>query len=135
MHSIGADHVIDYTKDNYFEKGEFFDLIIDVVGKNSVSRRLKLLKPDGYYFLAYAELSHILLGKWVSLTAKKQLKIKSSSQSKEDLLFLKELIETGNSSQSSTKHIRWNRLLKHIITLNQEVKRGISPSLSYKTTR
>jgi 2-desacetyl-2-hydroxyethyl bacteriochlorophyllide A dehydrogenase len=95
MRSIGANQVIDYTKDKYTNQGEIYDLIIDVVGKDSVSRRLKLLKPDGYYFLAFARPSHILLRLWVSITSNKKLKIESSSQSKEDLVFLKELIEAG----------------------------------------
>ncbi len=95
MRSIGANHVIDYTKGDYTNHSESYDLIIDVVGKSSVSRRLKLLRHEGYYFLAYAGLSHILLGMWTSMTSKKKLKIESSSQKKEDLLFLKELIEAG----------------------------------------
>ncbi len=95
MRSIGADHVIDYTKDDYLSSDEFYDLIIDVVGKRSVPRRLKLLKPNGYYFLAYAGLSHILLGMWVSMTSSKKLKIESANQKKEDLLFLQALVETG----------------------------------------
>lgn len=95
MRSIGADHVIDYTKDDYFNMSESYDLIIDVVGKKSVSRRLRLLKPDGCYFLAYAGISHIFLKSWVSMTSKKKLIIESSSQSKEDLLLLKALIEAG----------------------------------------
>ena len=95
LRSIGADHVIDYTREDYTNRGEIYDLIIDVVGRGSVSRRLKLLKPDGVYFLAYAGLSHIFLGMWVSLTGNKKLKIESASQKKEDLHFLKELIELG----------------------------------------
>jgi NADPH:quinone reductase-like Zn-dependent oxidoreductase len=93
--SIGANHVIDYKKEDYTNNGESNDLIIDVVGKHSVTRRLKLLKPDGYYFLAYAGPSHIILGLWVSLTSNKKLKIEASSQKKGDLIFLKELIEAG----------------------------------------
>ena len=95
MRSTGANHVIDYTKEDYTTRGESYDLIIDVVGKRSVSRRLKLLKPDGYYFLAYAGLSHILLGMWSSVTSNKKLKIESASQKVEDLIFLKALIEAG----------------------------------------
>ena len=95
MRSIGANHVIDYTKEDYTNYGESYDLIIDVVGRSSVSRRLKLLKPDGYYFLAYAGLSHILLGMWTSATSSKKLKIESASQKKEDLITLKELFEAG----------------------------------------
>lgn len=95
LRAIGANHVIDYTKEDYINNDESYDLIIDVVGKGSVAHRLKLLKPGGYYFLAYAELSHIVLGMWVSLTSSKNLKIEAASQTKEDLMFLKELIEAG----------------------------------------
>jgi len=95
LRSIGANYVIDYTKENYTNRGNAYDLIIDVVGKGSVSRRLKLLKEGGYYFLAYAELSHILLAIWTSMISNKKLKIESSSQKKEDLIFLNELIEAG----------------------------------------
>ena len=95
LRSIGADHVIDYTKEDYTKTGESYDLIIDVVGKRSVSRRLKLLKQKGHYFLAYAGLSHILLSLWTSMRSRKKVKIESSSQKKEDLIFLKELIEAG----------------------------------------
>lgn len=95
IRSLGADHTIDYTKQDYTRNGESYDLIIDVVGKASVSRRLKLLKQGGFYFLAYAGLVHVVLGLWTSMTSKKKLKIESASQKKEDLLSLKEFIEAG----------------------------------------
>lgn len=95
LRAIGANHAIDYTKDDYTNSGTAYNLIIDVVGRRGVAQRLKLLKPDGYYFLAYAGLSHMLLSRWVSLTSNKKLKIESASQTKEDLIFLKELIEAG----------------------------------------
>lgn len=95
IRSLGADHVIDYTRGDYTKSSEAYDLIIDVVGKRGVARRLKLLKEGGYYFLAYAGLSHILLGLWTSMTSGKKLKIESASQNRDDLIFLKELLETG----------------------------------------
>ncbi|MBE2222903.1 MAG: zinc-binding dehydrogenase, partial [Anaerolineae bacterium] len=95
LRTIGANHVIDYKKENYTESSATYDLIIDVVGRSGVARRLKLLKPDGYYFLAYAGLANIVLSLWVSLTSSKKLKIEAASQTKEDLIFLKELIEAG----------------------------------------
>ena len=95
LRSLGADHVIDYTKEDYTRRSESYDLIIDVVGKGPVARRLRLLKPGGYYFLAYARFSDILLAIWTSLTGSRKLKIESSGQKKEDLLFLKELLEAG----------------------------------------
>jgi len=95
LKSINADYVIDYTKEDFTKNGVTYDIIIDVVGKNSFSRRLKSLKPNGYYFLANAGLSHIIIGKGTSLTSRKKVVLGSASQKKEDLLFLKELIETG----------------------------------------
>jgi len=96
LRSLGADHVIDYTKQDYTRNvGERYDLIIDVVGRGSVARRLKLLEPDGYYFLAYAGFPDMLLGLWTSIIGNKKLKIQSASQKKEDLIFLKELMEAG----------------------------------------
>ena len=96
LRSLGAEHVIDYTKGDYTKNAETYDLIIDVVGRSSVSRRLKLLKKGGVYFLAFAGLSQALLGMWVSLTAGKNLKIESAGQKKEDLIFLRKLIEAGH---------------------------------------
>ncbi len=95
IQSLGANHVIDHTMEDYTQSGEIYDLIIDVVGKGAIARRLKLLKEGGYYFLAYAGLSHILLSTWMSMTSNKKLKIELSSQKKEDLIFLKELMEAG----------------------------------------
>jgi NADPH:quinone reductase-like Zn-dependent oxidoreductase len=95
MRSLGADHVIDYTKNDYTATDQRYDLIIDVVGKHSVARRLKLLKPDGVYYLAFAGLSHIALGWLTSLTSAKKLKIQSANQKKEDLDDLAELLTAG----------------------------------------
>ena len=95
MRSLGADQVIDYTKEEYINSGETYDLIIDMVGRKSVSRRLKLLKQDGIYFLAYARILDVVLSIWTSLTSSKKLIISSSKQNKEDLNILKGLIDSG----------------------------------------
>lgn len=95
LRAIGANHVIDYTKEDYTKSNARYDLIIDVVGRRGVARRLRLLKSDGYYYLAYAAVLQIFLSRWVSLTGNKKLKIDSASHKKEDLMFLKELIEAG----------------------------------------
>lgn len=95
LRAIGAQHVIDYTTEDYIHSGAAYDVIIDVVGGRQVARRLTLLQPDGTYFLAYAGLSQLLLGLWTSLTSSKKLKIESSKQEKADLVYLKALIEAG----------------------------------------
>lgn len=95
MRSLGADHVVDYTQQDYTKMAQRFDLIIDVVGRRGVTHRLKLLKPRGDYFLAFAGLSNVALALWTSLTSKKRLRIESSSQKREDLELITELIESG----------------------------------------
>jgi NADPH:quinone reductase-like Zn-dependent oxidoreductase len=101
VRSLGADHVIDYTKEDCTNTDETYDLIIDVVGKSSVSRRLKLLKRNGYYFLAYAGLSHVLLALWTSMIGRKKLRIESSSQKKEVCCSSKSSSRRGRSNRSS----------------------------------
>ena len=96
MRTLGADHVIDYTQGDYTTSGEIYDVVIDVYGKHSVSKRLKLVKEGGTYFLAFARPSHILLSLWMSLTSKKRIKIESASQNNEALILLKDLIESRN---------------------------------------
>lgn len=95
MRSLGADRVIDYTKQDYMSDDGPYDLIIDVVGGRSVVRRMKLLKQGGIYYLAYAGLSHVLLALWNTITGGKKLSIQSATQKKEDLDFLRELIAAG----------------------------------------
>ena len=95
LKSIDADYVIDYAKEDFTKNGVTYDVIIDVVGKQSFSRRLKSLKPRGHYFLANAGLSHIIIGKLTSLTSNKKVVLGSAKQTKEELLYLKELLEAG----------------------------------------
>jgi len=95
LRTLGADRVIDYTKEDYLNSDERFDLIIDVVGRRQVAKRLKLLAKDGFYFLAYAGLRHIFLAWWTSLTSKKHFKIESANQRNEDLAYLEELVNNG----------------------------------------
>ena len=95
LREIGTDHIIDYTREDFSKNGERYDVIIDVVGKFSVLHRLRSLTKKGRYYLANPGLSHLLIGLWISLTSRKRLVIQSAAQTEEDLLFLKELIETG----------------------------------------
>ena len=95
LREIGAEHLIDYTREDFTKNGERYDVIIDVVGKFSVLRRLRSLTKNGRYYLANPGLSHLLIGLWISLTSRKKLITQSAAQTEEALLFLKELIEAG----------------------------------------
>ena len=95
MRSLGAERVIDYITEDYDKDGAIYDMVIDVVGRKGVARRLRLLKQDGVYFLAFAGLRHLFLSLWTSLTSRRKLKIQSSTQSKTDLVYLGELLQNG----------------------------------------
>ena len=95
LRSIGADHVVDYTQEDYTQNGLTYDVIIDMIGKSSVSRSVKSLKPNGRYLLANPGLSQRVRGRWVALSSNQQVIVGAARPKTEDLIFLKELIEVG----------------------------------------
>jgi 2-desacetyl-2-hydroxyethyl bacteriochlorophyllide A dehydrogenase len=95
LRSIGTDHVIDYTQDDFTQSGETYDVILDVMGKTSFSRCIRSLKPNGRYLLLNAGLLQRVRGRWTSMTSSKKVIMGAASQRREDLVFLKDLIEAG----------------------------------------
>ena len=94
LRSIGADQVIDYTQEDFTERGEIYDVILDVVGKISFSRSDKALKQNGYYLLANPG-SQMVRGLRTRMTSSKKVIMEPASGTIEDLIFLRELIEAG----------------------------------------
>jgi len=95
IESIGADKVIDYTKEDFTQTGESYDVIFDTVKTISVSRSLKSLNKNGKMILSAAGMSEMLHGLWISMTSSKKVITGVISHKAEDILFLRELIETG----------------------------------------
>ena len=95
MRSIGADHVIDYTKEDFSKSAETYDVIFDVMGKSSFSGSVRSLKPNGRYLLGNPGLTRMIRGRWTSMSSSKKVIIGAASQKTDDLVFLKKLIETG----------------------------------------
>jgi 2-desacetyl-2-hydroxyethyl bacteriochlorophyllide A dehydrogenase len=94
--SLGADKVIDYTKEDFTQSGETYDIIFDTVGKSSFSGCVRSLKQKGFYLRAvHMGLSPIGRGLWTSMTSSKKVIGGTGSEKSEDLIFLKELIEAG----------------------------------------
>ena len=102
--SLGADMVIDYTKEDFSKNGESYDVIVETVGKSSFSRGIKSLKKNGVYLLANPGLSQTLRGLWTSMTSSKKVVIALASYRTEDLEFLKELIEAGKIKSVIDRH-------------------------------
>ncbi len=97
LRSIGADHVIDYTQEDFTKRGERYDVIFDVVGRSPYSRSVRSLKQNGRYLLANPGVSHMVRGLWTSMTSGKKVVFEFASEKTEDLLYLKELIEAGKT--------------------------------------
>ena len=95
LRSIGADHVIDYTQEDFTKRGETYDVIFDVVGKAPFSGSMRSLSKNGVYLLGNPRLSLIVRGRWTSMTSSKRVISGAASHKTADLLFLKELIESG----------------------------------------
>ena len=97
VESLGADAVIDYTKEDFTQTGQSYDIIFDAVGKSSFSRCKNALKDGGIYLTSVPTLSIMLQMLWTSLFGSKKAKFAATglNQSKEKLTFLKELLEKG----------------------------------------
>jgi NADPH:quinone reductase-like Zn-dependent oxidoreductase len=95
VRSIGADNVIDYTKEDYTKDKETYDVIFDAVGKSDFSGCIRILKKGGVYLLANPQGFQKFKGRLVSLTTGKKVYFKLTKYKTEDLDFLKHLIEQG----------------------------------------
>ncbi|WP_342305015.1 NAD(P)-dependent alcohol dehydrogenase [Methanolobus sp. ZRKC5] len=93
--SLRANHVIDYTKDDFTKNDEHYDIIFDTVTKTSFSHCKNSLKQSGVYIATFPTLSVIFQMLWTSVTGNKKVIHAVADERKEDLIFLKELIEAG----------------------------------------
>jgi NADPH:quinone reductase-like Zn-dependent oxidoreductase len=98
VRTLGADRVIDYTREDFAKNDETYDVVFDAVGKHSFRRCRRSLKPGGTYVETdLGFLWHVpvlaLLTRWIG---DKRVRLGITRYTKKDVLFLKELIETGN---------------------------------------
>ncbi len=98
--SLGADKVIDYTQEDFTRNGEIYDLIFDTVGKISFSRCQDSLVESGVFLTTGIMPENMLQVLWTSLVGGKKAKfaatgLRPAAQKRQDLIFLKELIEAG----------------------------------------
>jgi NADPH:quinone reductase-like Zn-dependent oxidoreductase len=93
--SLGADEVIDYTKEDFTKNAQTYDLIFDTVGKSPVSRSLRSLEEKGLYILATFGLTMLIRALWLTRKGNKRAIFGVLEESAEDLNFLKKLIEAG----------------------------------------
>jgi NADPH:quinone reductase-like Zn-dependent oxidoreductase len=95
VRSLGADRVIDYTQEDFTKNGETYDVIFDAVGKHSFKRSKGSLKSGGYY-LATDGFRNLILAMWTPRFGDKKVIFQiPPKQTRQDVMFLKGLIEAG----------------------------------------
>ncbi len=93
--ALGADQVIDYTREDFTKNGETYDLIFDILGKSSFSRCQNSLKPNGIYLLASFKTRQLLQMLRTSRTPGQKVICAPSSENPKDLIFIRQLVEAG----------------------------------------
>lgn len=95
VRSLGADNVIDYTREDFTQNGQRYDIIFDTVGKTPVFRTASSLTENGFYLLATFGLPMFVQLFWLSKTSGINVQFGLLEDKNEDLLFLKDLVEAG----------------------------------------
>jgi NADPH:quinone reductase-like Zn-dependent oxidoreductase len=97
--SIGADHVIDYTREDFTRNGQRYDLILAANAYHSIFDYRRALGQDGTYVMVGGGgvqiLQALLLGPLLSLIGSRKMRFVSAKINKKDLVFLKDLLEAG----------------------------------------
>jgi NADPH:quinone reductase-like Zn-dependent oxidoreductase len=99
MRSLGADHVIDYTREDFTTRRNQYDLILDLIAHRSAFAYGRALRPGGRYFAVGGSvatlLQLLLVNPWLKRTTGKRVHILAVRRNREDLVFITELCEAG----------------------------------------
>ncbi len=99
VRSIGADHVIDYTKEDFTKNGQSYDLILAANGYHPILDYKRALSPRGTYVMSGGSGAQaaqaMFLGPWISMTGNKKMANMMAKSNQKDLIFLKEMLEDG----------------------------------------
>ncbi len=98
VRSIGADHIIDYTKEDFTRNGQRYDLILAANGYHPISDYLRALSPSGIYVVAGGSMRQLFQagskGGRISRNEGWKVYVVSLVQCQKDLIFMKELLES-----------------------------------------
>jgi NADPH:quinone reductase-like Zn-dependent oxidoreductase len=99
LRSLGADHVMDYTKEDFTTSGHQYDLILDLVAHRSMFAYQRALKPKGRYFMVGGSVATLvqilLLGPWIRRARDKHIRVLGVQRTQKDLVAITELCEAG----------------------------------------
>jgi NADPH:quinone reductase-like Zn-dependent oxidoreductase len=122
LRSLGADQVIDYTREDFTKRDVRYDMIHDAVGKSSFRKCRRLLKPGGIYCSSDGGFlfQNVFWALWTSRIGDKKLIFPMPNVRQQDMIFLRELIEAGEF----TPVIDRQYPLEHIVEAYTYVEQG-----------
>lgn len=99
MRSLGADHVIDYTREDFTKNGKQYDFILDVIAHRSIYAYMRALKPHGSYYMVGGSVALLfpilLLGPLIRRITGKKIRLLAVQPRVKDMLYITELCEAG----------------------------------------
>jgi len=95
VRSLGAEKVIDYTQEDFVDSSETYDCIVDILGKSSLARCKRSLKPKGRCLFVSFKMKKVFQMLWTSVSGGRKAVCVVSNEKAADLAFIKELIEAG----------------------------------------
>jgi len=114
LKSLGATEFIDFTKEDFTKNGKLYDVVFDSVGKSSFFKCKNILKPKGLYFsseLGYL-LQNIFLALCTPLLGGKKVLFPIPVDRKEDIVFFRELIESGHYKAVIDKTYKMDQIVE-----------------------
>ena len=96
--SLGADEVIDYTKEDFSKREKKYDVVLEAVGKSTVSQGLRALQPKGKLLLVSASFGQMLYGLFASMGSSKKIIMGVDEEKAEAVNHLRQLVEKGQLS-------------------------------------
>ena len=124
MKSLGADHVVDYTKEDFTAKGEKYDVIFDTIGKMPLKKALKSLNTNGQLLLASAGIGTMLGGTIRSIFSKKKIVSGVIKETVEDMNYFKQEIEEGRLNAVIDKTYSLEQIAEAHVYVDKGHKKG-----------
>lgn len=119
-----ADHVIDYTKEDFSARGPVYDVILDIVYKSSFTNCIRSLKENGCYLMANTGPRRMVKAIWVEWTTKKKVKFALAGEPRKDLEFLASLIATGKVKPVIDRVYKLEQVAEAHRYVEQSLKKG-----------
>lgn len=128
MRSLGADHVMDYRREDFTQSGNQYDLILDLVSHRSIFAYPRALKPNGSYFMVGGSVATIfqilLLGPWIRRSTGKNVRVLIVRSNTKDMLFVTELCESGKIALMIDRRFRLDEVPEAIRYLGEGHAKG-----------